>query len=175
MKGGSGGMRARRALEVRAARKSTPVVSIDEVEPKQIVNDADLLEEAMDYFLQKKNLPDISDRPTIHDKDMCLWLKQKKKSRLRPHSVLKGVCGSWLNTSYDYAFERNMWAVVFKGPQGNTIDCVTETMVMVWIKYVSFMVRIYTTQHIYNTPVYTQYDTSTVHLYTHNMTCLQHK
>ena len=57
MKGGSGGMRARRALEVLAARKSTPVVSIDEVEPKQIVNDADLLEEAMDYFLQKKIFP----------------------------------------------------------------------------------------------------------------------
>ena len=65
---------------------------------------------------------------------------EKKKSRLKPHSALKGVCGTWLNAAYDFALENNTWPVVFKDQRGETCDLVSEGTVVVWIKYVSFMV-----------------------------------
>ena len=113
---------------------------IEEVEPRTIIADRSLLERAVEHFVEGKNMPDISDKPTIPDEDMCLWLKQKKKSRLKPHSTLKGVCGTWLNAAYDFALENNTWPVVFKDHRGETCDLVSEGTVVVWIKYVSFMV-----------------------------------
>lgn len=112
---------------------------IQEYEPRKIVEDTALFERAVSYYITV--MPDLSDRPTITDDEMCLWMKQKKKSRLKPHAILKGVCGAWMNSSFDFAMEKNKWPVVFKDNNNNTVDLVTETMVTVWIKYVSHMVR----------------------------------
>ena len=76
---------------------------LEETEPRAIVANPKLLERAIDHYTQKENMPDITDKPEMSDSSMCLWLKQKRKSRLRPHSVMKGVCGTWMNHSYDYA------------------------------------------------------------------------
>ena len=71
-----------------------------------------LLERAIDHYTKKENMSDITDKPEMSDKSMCLWLKQKRKSSLKPHSVMKGVCGAWMNAAYDYAISNNKWAVV---------------------------------------------------------------
>jgi len=93
--------------------------------------------------------------------------KTKKKSRLKPHSTLKGVCGSWMNASIDFALENNNWPVVFKDDKGETIDLVTESIVVVWIKYVSFMVCVMIHMYTNTLTVYTKFRTSTNILYTH--------
>ena len=122
--------------------------NMEEIEPRSIVENSALLERAIDHYTQTKNMPDVSDKPTITDNEMRLWQKQKRKSRLKPHTTLGGVCGTWLNTSYDFAISKNMWPVVFKDPHGDTIDLVPETTVAVWIKYVSFMVCLRALLHV---------------------------
>ena len=115
-------------------------IPIQDVEPRSIVANPQLLEKAIDYFTE--NVPDISDKPDIPDEAMCIWTKHKRKSRLKPHSVMAGACGTYLNSSYDFAIANNMWPVVFRGPGGVQMDLVVECMVATWIKYVSMMVCI---------------------------------
>ena len=143
------------------------------MEPRTIIADRSLLERAVEYFVEGKNMPDISDKPTIPAEEMCLWLKQKRKSRLRPHSTLKGVCGTWMNAAYDFGLENNNWPVVFKDLNGETCDLVSEATVVVWIKYVSFMVCIHTFWHVYKHTVYKHADTYTNTLYTNILTRIQ--
>ena len=119
------------------------------MEPRKIVQKDELLQRAINHFTKEKNMPDISDKPQIPDEDMCLWLKQKKKSRLKPHSVMRGVCGTWLNSAYDYAISNNLWPVIFKDPRNVQHDLIPECTIAVWIKYVSFMVCIHTLLHVY--------------------------
>jgi hypothetical protein len=124
------------------------------MEPRSIVNDRVLQERVIDHYTKVKNIPDVSDKPTIPDENMGLWQKQKTKSRLKAHSLMRGVCGKWLNNSYDYAIANNKWPVRFKDRAGVTIDLVMEFTVTVWTKYVSQMVRIRDFLSIYTRFIY---------------------
>ena len=58
------------------------------------------------------HLPDVSEFPTINDKDLHLWKKKSKKDkRNKEHSVLRALCAKWVNIAIDFAIKMNKWAV----------------------------------------------------------------
>ena len=93
-----------------------------------------------DHWSEECNMPDVSDRPSIAHTDMQLWKKQRRKSRLKPHSTCPGSCGKWLNTSYDFALEYGKVPVRFKDKDDVLNDLMPEFVVTVWVRYVSLMV-----------------------------------
>ena len=105
-----------------------------------IVASDKLLERHINYWLTR--MPDITDKPDIPDSNMMFWTKQKRKSRLKGHSSLGGVCGCWLNTALDYAIEKNKWPVRFKDTRGVLNDLVPEFCLTVWVRYVALMVGV---------------------------------
>ena len=118
-----------------ATDSSTPVHLMD---PRLICQVDTLLEKHIQYWTE--HMPDVTDCPSLNEDDLQIWTKQKKKSRLKPHSILKGVAGKWLNSGYDYAISKNKWGVVFKDMDGVRINLVDEFVVTVWAMYCSFMV-----------------------------------
>ena len=105
--------------------------SIEDVEPRIIVTSDKLLDEHNNYW--GENPPDVTDMPVIAVKTMQYWLKQKRKSRLKPHSLNPGVCAAWLNAAYDFAISKNKVPVRFKDKDGIMVDLVPEFTTTVWV------------------------------------------
>ena len=111
------------------------------------------------------------------DKSMQIWTKYKPKIRLKPHSLLPGLCAMWLNEAIDYGMSQNKWPVRFRDADGVLVDLVPEFLTAVWAKYASMMVRtatmystharIHAIHHVYDMHLYAQICTSTN---THNIT-----
>ena len=130
--------------EVSAVDKDTP---IRVVRPDLICSSDELLEKHIRYWVDR--MPDISDKPQMPPSEMKFWKKQARKSRLKPHPSLPGVCAVWLNGAIDFAIKNNKWPVRFKDANGVSNDMVPDFTVTVWVKYVTKMVCLYThTTHI---------------------------
>ena len=100
---------------------------------RAIVESDALLSLHNDYWYD--NMPDISDMPTIRHSDMLLYQKKKKqrgtkKIRLKPHSVMKGVAGAWLNEAYDYCIEKCVMPVRFRDSDNEMVDLVRRHVSM---------------------------------------------
>ena len=91
-----------------------------------------------DYW--SANPPDVSDKPKMNVDDLQFWTKQRRKSRLKPHTLNPGVCGVWLNQAYDYAMSLNLIPVRFKDADGVTVDLVLPFTSAVWVAYAACMV-----------------------------------
>ena len=112
-------------------------LSVSQMEPRTIINDESLIEKHVDFW--SNNMPDISDKPLIEPEQLQFWLKQKRRDRKKPHTILKGVCGKWLNMAIDFAISKNKWGVQFVNDAGDKVDLVPELMVTVWLRYSSLM------------------------------------
>ena len=49
-----------------------PIYFLEETEPRAIVANPALLERAIDHYTKKETMPDITDKPEMSDKSMCL-------------------------------------------------------------------------------------------------------
>jgi hypothetical protein len=87
------------------------------------------------------HLPDISHFPEITTKQMQIWSKMRKKDRGKPFGPLPGVKGAWMNTAMDFAAKHAKWAVIAVERNGKKTDLTLGTIVVIWLRYVSQMVR----------------------------------
>ena len=108
------------------------------VRPALICSSDKLLEKHIKYWIDR--MPDISDKPQMPPSELQFWLKQKRKSRLKPHAALPGLCGSRLNEAIDFAIAKNKWPQRFKDLTGSVVNMVPGFTVTAWVKYVSRMV-----------------------------------
>ena len=73
-------------------------------------------------------------------KDLQIWLKQKRKSRLKPHTKMPGVCAKWQNQAYDFALSFGKVPCRFKDKDDILNDLIPDFIVCSWVFYVSLMV-----------------------------------
>ena len=102
-----------------------------------ILKDKRLFMQFVDWWID--NLPDISEMPDIRAENVQFWLKQKKKSRHKPHRQFPGLCAQWCNASVDKAISMNLWPVRFKDAKGRKNELVTEFSVGMWAQYCALM------------------------------------
>ena len=96
------------------------------------------------HWRQKHTMPDVTDRPSMSYKDLQIWLKQKRKSRLKPHTKMPGVCAKWQNQAYDFALSFGKVPCRFKDKDDILNDLIPDFIVCSWVFYVSLMVCIIT-------------------------------
>ena len=61
---------------------------------------------------------------TYYTHTNMLYMLHITRNRLKPHSLMKGVCGSYLNHAYDYSLEKCMLPVRFRNKHDELVDLV---------------------------------------------------
>ena len=93
------------------------------------------------------HLPDISEVPEITDTNLRLWMRKqgkvKKKDRKKPHNVLGGLCGKWVNMAIDFAIEMNEWAVKYVDKAQIHLYTIIFRCLQIWLPYMSVYFVLY--------------------------------
>ena len=79
--------------------------------------------------------------------------KRRRKQRKRypsSHHKLSGMRAMAVNKAIDFSIALNNWCVTFKDEQDVTVDLVTRCILVVWLHYISEMVRLrHCSKHAY--------------------------
>ena len=118
-------------------------VTPDMITAKMVVNNPEVhLEPFQTYWGHRDRLPDMTLKTNVRHDEMGIYLKHKYKGRTerrKPHSKLKGLCGTWANRGLDWCIMLNLWAIRFVEVDGEVVDILRSFIVSFWGFYVACM------------------------------------